>query len=183
MTIDEAKPKFNQVVDHFEQELKKLRTGRASVSMLENVTVEMYGQQMPIQHVATITVVDAQMLQIAPYDASNIEAVAAAIRDDQALGLNPADDGKVVRVPIPAMTTERRQEVVKQLGEKIEQANISMRNIRHEVLNSAKESAKAKEISEDDVKRVEKQIGELMDEFKRKIDDLAKARETEIMTV
>lgn len=183
MTIEEAKQKLTQAVEHFESELKKLRTGRASVSMLENVQVEVYGQAMPLQHTATVTVLDAQMLQIAPYDPSNLDGISASIREDQALGLNPSDDGKVIRVPIPPMTEERRQEVVKQLRDKVEQANISMRNVRHEVLNAAKEQLKDKEISEEDSKRVEKQVTDLMAETKAKIDEIAKAKETDILTV
>ncbi len=183
LTVNEAKPKLAQVVEHFSDSLKKLRTGRANAGMIENVSVSVYGQDMKLPHVATVTVLDAQTLQIAPFDPSNIEAISAAIREDQSLGLNPADDGKVVRIPIPAMTTERRQEVVKMMREKVEEANIAMRNIRHDVINLAKQQEKDKEISRDDVKGVEKQINEMLDASRTEIEAIAKAKETEIMTV
>lgn len=183
LTIDEAKTKLDQAVDHLVEELKKLRTGRASASMLDGVQVEVYGQQMPLAHVATITVLDAQMIQISPFDPSNLDAISTAIREDQSLSLNPADDGKVVRVPIPAMTSDRRQEVVKQLHEKVEETNISLRNTRHDVLNTAKQQKNDKEINEDEYSSIDKQVADLMDEYKTKIDELSKTKESEILTV
>jgi ribosome recycling factor len=183
LSIDEAKPKLEQAYEHLLEELKKLRTGRAAASMLDGVLVEVYGQTMPLKHMATITVLDAQMLQISPFDPNNLDSISLAIREDKALGLNPADDGKVVRVPIPAMTTERRQDVVKQLNEKVEDANIVLRNVRHEVLNTVKAQLKEKTISEDDYNRADKQMNELMDDYKNKIDELAKNKETEILSL
>lgn len=183
LNVKEAKEKLDGIVDHLHEELKKLRTGRASVSMLENVNVEVYGQPMKLPHVATLTVLDAQMIQIAPFDPNNLDTISAAIRDDQSLGLNPSDDGKVVRVPIPPMTQERRQEVVKQLHAKLEDANIAMRNVRHEVLNTAKQQVKDKEISEDDEKRVEKELSELLEDFKQTTEKIVADKETEVTTV
>ena len=181
--INEAQAKLDSIVDHLSEELKKLRTGRANVGMLDGVNVEVYGQSMKLNHVATLTVLDAQMIQIAPFDPSNLDNISAAIRDDQALGLNPADDGKVIRVPIPPMTQERRLEVVKQLKAKLEDANVAMRNVRHDVLNTAKAQVKDKEISEDDEKRIEKQFGEMQDSFKQTTEEMIAAKEAEIMTV
>ena len=123
------------------------------------------------------------MLQIAPFDPSNIDAISAGIRDNQALGLNPSDDGKVVRVPIPAMTQERRMEVVKQLKAKQEDANVAMRNVRHDVLNTVKAQVKDKEIGEDDQKRIEKELNEMLDTFKKTCDQLVADKEAEVMTV
>ena len=183
LSVSEAKPKLEAAYTHLVEELKKLRTGRASVAMLDGITAEVYGNQTPLNHISTITVLDAQMIQISPYSPDNLDAISEAIRNNQALGLNPSDDGKVVRVPIPPMTQERREQVVKVLHEKVEEANISLRNIRHEVLNTAKDQLKEKEISEDEHARIEKQMGELMDEYKQKLDDLAAQKEEEIMTV
>ena len=148
MALDnkQAQTKLDGIAEHLDLELKKLRTGRANAGMLENVKVEVYGQDMALPHVATITVLDAQMLQIAPFDPNNLDNITAAIRNDQSLGLNPADDGKVIRVPIPPMTQERRLEVVKLIKGKAEDSLVAMRGVRHDVLNNLKEQVKNKKM-------------------------------------
>jgi ribosome recycling factor len=181
--VNEAKTKLGGAVEHLQNELKRLRTGRASASMLDGVMVEAYGAQMPLNQTATITVPEGQLLQITPFDPNNLQAIVAAIRNNQSLGLNPTDDGRVVRVPIPPLTEERRRELAKQIGEKVEDCMISMRNVRHDALRAADNAKKDKQLSEDDVKRVEKQIDELMSRQKQAADQLAKAKETELMTV
>ena len=183
LEINEAQQKLDSIVEHLHEQLKKLRTGRANVGMLENVNVKVYGQDMKLPHVATLTVLDAQMIQIAPFDPTNLDAISAAIREDQSLGLNPADDGKVIRVPIPPMTQERRLDVVKQLRAKLEEANVAMRNVRHDVLNGAKAQVKDKEISEDDERRIEKELNEMLDEFKQKTEQIVNDKESEVMNV
>lgn len=181
--IDEAKTKLNAAVEHLQGELKKLRTGRAQPSMLDGVMVEAYGSQMPLNQTATISAPEAQLLQITPFDPNNLQAIATAIRNNQSLGLNPTDDGRVVRVPIPTLTEERRRDLAKQIGEKVEDCMIAMRNIRHDALKTADTAKKDKAMSEDDVKRVQKQMDDLMAQQKQSVDQLAKAKETEIMTV
>lgn len=181
--INLYKTKMQQAFAYFEDELKKIRTGRAHPAMLEGVMVSAYGSKMPLNQVATVIVAEAQLLQITPFDPSNIGAVANAIREDQALGLNPSDDGRVVRVPIPALTEERRKQIAKQLGDKVEECRISLRNIRHDALKDAKVKKDAKELTEDDVKRAEKQLDGYISEFQAKLDSSAKAKEAEIMTV
>lgn len=181
--ISEAGKKLEDALNHFHDEAKKLRTGRASASMLDSVSVEVYGAMTPLAHVATVNVVDAQMIQVQPFDPSNLDKIAAAIRDDSSLGLNPADDGRVIRLPIPPMTEERRREVVKQLYEKAEEFNIVMRNIRHDVLNSAKTQKNDGEIGQDDLNRIEKQMTSYMDEYKAKMESAKKLKEDEIMKV
>lgn len=151
--------------------------------MLDGVVVEVYGQKMPLNQVGNVVAADAQLLQVTPFDPSNVQAIVAAIRDNQSLDLNPSDDGRVVRVPIPALTTERRQEMVKQLGEKVEDCRIALRNIRHDGLKDAKAMKDSKEISEDNLARLEKTIGKAMDDFQNRLDASAKAKEQEIMTV
>lgn len=180
---EDTKNKLAIAKEHLEEEFKKLRTGRAHPSMLDGIKIEAYGVMMPLNQVATTTAQEAQLLQISPFDPSNIQAIAAAIRNDQSLGLNPADDGRVVRVPIPPLTTERRQQIVKQLNEKVEEQFIATRNIRHEALDAAKKAKSDKDISEDDFTRIEKQVEELMAKNKTEVEALAKAKEQEIMTI
>ena len=181
--VDETKTKLQAAVSHLSDELKKIRTGRASASMLDGVMVTAYGVPMPLNQVATVTAPEAQLIQITPFDPSNLQAISSAIRDNPSLGLNPMDDGRVVRVPIPALTEERRREIAKQLGEKVEAAMISMRNIRHDALKLADQAKKDKDISEDDYKRLEKQIDDAMAQQKAAVDSQARAKETEIMTL
>lgn len=178
-----AKQQMTETVEHFRQELAKIRTGRANPQMLQGLSAEVYGQQTPLEHVATVNAVDAQLLQITPYDPNNLEVITAAIRDDKSLGLNPSDDGKVIRVPIPPLTTERREQIVKQVGEKVEQTKVSLRNARHEALDAAKTAKNDGDISEDDYHRFEKQINESVKDSQEQIEELAEAKEQEIMTV
>lgn len=181
--VTQADNKLRHAVDHFSEEIKKLRTGRAHPSMLDGVIAEAYGTPMPLNQLATITAPEPQLLQISPFDPNNIQAIASAIRDNQSLGLNPSDDGRVVRVPIPALTEERRRDIVKQLNEKIEECMIAQRGIRRDVIGDLDAAKKDKDISEDDHKRLSKQIDDLMAKHKTSVDDLAKSKETEIMTV
>jgi len=174
---------MQQAFAHFEDELKKIRTGRAHPSMLDSVQVEAYGTKMPLNQLGNTVAVEAQLLQITPFDQTNIKNIASAIRDDQALGLNPSDDGRVVRVPIPALTTERRAQIAKQLGEKAEDCRIALRNVRHDALKEAKAKKDAKEISEDDMKRAEKNLDQLITGFQTRLESAARLKETEIMTL
>ncbi len=182
-SIDEAKKQMSRAMEHFEAELNKIRTGRANASILESVKIVAYGQETPLMHAANVNALDAQTLQITPFDPNNLEAISAAIREDQSLGLNPADDGRVVRVSIPPMTEERRREVVKQVSEKAEEAKISLRNARHELLKTAKQQEKEGDISRDDYSDTEKAVAEHMDELHRTLEEATKAKEQEIMTV
>jgi ribosome recycling factor len=168
---------------HFEEEIKKIRTGRANPGMLEGVMVEAYGTKMPLIQVATVAVPEPQLLQINPFDPTTVQAIVKAIREDQSLGFNPSDDGRIVRVTIPALTAERRQQIAKQLGEKVEDCRIALRNVRHDALKDAKVKKDAKELSEDDIKRVEKALDEAMRGSQAQLDSLAKAKEQEILTL
>ena len=175
--------KMTNAFTHFEDELKKVRTGRAHPGMLDGIKVEVYGTSMPLNQAANITAPEAQMLLVTPFDPGNIAAISAAIRADQGLGFNPSDDGRLVRVPVPALTEERRKLLVKQTGEKVEEARIALRNIRQDALKDAKRKKDDKELSEDDVKRVEKEIDRLMSDFQAKIDESFKAKEKDILTI
>ena len=181
--VDQAKSKFKQAVEHFTEELKKVRTGRAHPSMLDGVTVSAYGSPMPLVQVASVTVPEPQLLQITPYDPNNLQAISSAIRDNPSLGMNPMDDGRVVRVPVPPLNEERRREYVKVLNGKLEDCMVSMRNIRHEARGTIDKAKKDKSIGEDDAKRLEKQVDETMNQSKTEAESIAKAKEQEIMTV
>lgn len=175
--------KMDHALEHFSDELKKVRTGRAHPDMLSSVMVSAYGAKMPLNQVANVTAPEPQQLLVSPFDPSNIQSITAAIRDDQSLGFNPSDDGRVVRVPIPALTEERRREMVKLLGDKVEDCRIAMRNVRQDALKDAKRMKDAKELSEDDLKAVEKEFDKLMHDYQAKIDKTFKAKEQEVMTV
>ncbi len=175
--------KCAHAVAHFEDELKKVRTGRAHPSMLDSIHIEAYGQLMPLNQVANVTVPEATMLTVTPFDPTNLQAIAAAIRQDQSLGLNPSDDGRVVRVPIPALTEERRKQIVKQTSEKVEEARIAVRNARQDALKEIKRLKDAKELSEDDQKRAEKQVDDLVAKYNDVVENLFKEKEKEILTI
>ena len=181
--VEDAKKKFHAAFEHFQSELKKVRTGRAHASMLDGVMVTAYGAQMPLNQVANVTAPEAQLIQITPFDPSNIQAIASAIRDNPTLGLNPSDDGRVVRVPIPALTEERRREYVKVLSGKVEDCMIALRGVRRDAMDDVAQAKKDKAIGEDDAKRLEKQVDEAMNKAKTDVEAAAKVKETEIMTV
>lgn len=181
--VGDAKSKFAGAVEHYREQLKSLRTGRASAAMLDGVMVEAYGQPMPLNQVANVTAPEAQLLQITPFDPGNLQAIASAIRDNQSLGMNPSDDGRVVRVPVPALTEERRREIVKQLGGKQEDAMIVIRNIRREALDAVDTAKKDKEIGEDDAKRLQSQVEDAVKATTADVEAASKAKEQEIMTV
>ncbi|MBQ1298533.1 ribosome recycling factor [Candidatus Saccharibacteria bacterium] len=176
-TKDDRK-KMEGIIDRFKTEMKKVRTGRAHPDMLSGVKVEVYGQFMPLNQVANITASDATLLVITPFDPTNIQAISNAIRSDQSLGLNPSDDGRVIRVPIPPLTEERRKEIVKHASAKVEEAKVALRNIREDARKSVKI---ATEMSEDVKKRAEKEIDELTKEFNNKVEAEFKTKSEEIM--
>lgn len=151
--------------------------------MLDGVMVEAYGTPMPLIQVATVTAPEAQLLQISPFDPSNLQAISTAIRNNPTLGLNPSDDGRVVRVPIPALTEERRRELAKQIGQKQEESMVSMRAVRHTALDAINEAKKTKVIGEDDSKRLTTQVEEAMNKSRMEVEAIAKAKENELMTV
>lgn len=181
--ISETSKKFKSAIEHFAEDLKTVRTGRAHPSMLDGVTVEAYGTPMPLIQVGNVTTPEAQLLQITPFDPNNVSAIAAAIRNNQSLGLNPMDDGKVVRVPIPPLTEDRRRDYVKLVSQKMEDAMISARNIRRDAMDIIDSAKKDKAIGEDDAKRLQDQIEDKMNAAKAEVEALAKAKEEEILTV
>ncbi len=175
--------KMAGALEHYTEELKKIRTGRAHPSMLDGIKAEAYGSEMPLNQVANITAPEAQLLQVTPFDPATIQSIAAAIRKDPGLGFNPSDDGRVIRVPIPALTEDRRKLLVKQASEKTEEVRIVFRGVRQDALKDAKAKKESKVISEDDLKLVEKEIDRLMNEHQAKIDEALKIKEKDILTI
>lgn len=175
--------KFNQIISRYEDELKKVRTGRAHPSQLDGIKAEVYGVSLPLNQVASIAAPEAQMLQVTPFDPNNIQLITAAIRSDQSLGFNPSDDGHTIRIPVPALTEERRKLLVKQASEKVEDARISLRGIRQDALKDAKHKKESKELSEDDVKRIEKDIDKNMINANTKIDEIFLLKERDILKI
>jgi ribosome recycling factor len=181
--VDETNSKFTSAISHFESELKKVRTGRAQPSMLDGVMIEAYGSPMPLNQVASVAAPESQLLQITPFDPNNLQAIASAIRDNPSLGLNPMDDGRVVRIPIPPLTEERRRDYVKVINSKTEDCMVGLRSIRHAALDAINQAKKDKLVGEDDAKRYEKHVDEDMGKAKIAAESAAKAKETEVMTV
>lgn len=176
---DEYQEQMKNIIAHFQEELKKVRTGRAHPDMLGSVKVEAYGQFMPLNQVANVTASGGTMLLVTPFDPSTINAISNAIRNDQSLGLNPSDDGHVVRVPVPPITEERRKEIVKNTSEKVETAKVAIRNIRED----ARKEIKSAELPEDTVKRAEKEVDSLTKDFVGQIDEIFKKKSAEIMSI
>jgi len=181
--LQETKTKLGAATEHFKQEIAKIRTGRAHPGMLDGVTVEVYGQAMPLKAVASIAAPEAQLLQITPFDPNNLKAISEAIRDNPSLGLNPADDGRVVRIQIPPLTEETRLSMVKILRQKAEDSAIATRSVRHEAIRKVEQAEKDKQVGKDERFQLEKQIDELLTQQKNEIDGLEKTKETEILTV
>ena len=171
--------KMTATVERFKDEMKKVRTGRAHPDMLAGVKAEVYGQYAPLNQISNITVSGASMLLITPYDISNIEKISSAIRADQALGLNPSDDGRVIRVPIPPLTEDRRKEIVKTASAKEKKKKISLRQAR----DDARKEIKALELPDDAKKRAEKVVDDLIKQYNSEIDKLFSEKEAEIMKI
>lgn len=180
--VKQTQERMERHVESLRQELAKLRTGRASLALLEDVRVEVYGQQMPLAHVATLNVPEPRLITVQPWDASVIPAIEKAIQTAQ-LGLTPANDGKLIRLPIPTLTEERRKEIVKAVRKCSEDAKIAVRNTRRDANEGLKKSTKEQGWSEDDVKRLQQEIQKLTDTFSEKIDALMAGKEKEVMTV
>ncbi len=181
--LEESKHKIDTATAHLRDELKKLRTGRAHPGMLDGVTIEAYGQNMPLKAAAAVSAPEAQLLQITPFDPANLQAIAEAIRKDQSLGLTPTDDGRVVRINLPPMTAENRQSMVKVVGQKAEDCFVSVRQARHEAFHKLEQAEKDRTIGKDDLERSKKQIDELVTKQKSVVENVARSKETEILTV
>ena len=176
------KEKMTKSLDLFSKELSSLRTGRANASMLDLIKVDVYGQKMPINQLATITVPEPRTINVQVWDVNNVSLIDSAIRKSE-LGLNPQIDGPLMRLPIPDLNEERRSELKKIIKSTGEKCKVSIRNIRREANDELKKLLKSKEISEDEEKKYEKKIQTITDEQIKKIDEKVISKETEIMKI
>src|ERR1700690_494387 len=181
-TYVQLKTRMDKAVDDFRKALVGTRTGRASVHMLDGVLVEAYGSQMPLNQVATVHAPEPQLITVQPYDPSQLAAIEKAIRGGE-LGLNPMNDGKMIRVPIPALTEERRKEMVKHLNKVLEDHRTAVRNIRRDGNDAIKKAMKDKKISEDEENRSMNEIKKLTDGEIKKMEEMCKAKEKEEMEI
>jgi ribosome recycling factor len=177
-----ARTRMEKAVDDFRKELTTIRTGRANVSVLDGIRVDYHGTPMPVNQLGTVTVPDATMLVIAPWDASAVAMIDKAIRSSD-MGLNPTNDGKVVRVPMPAPTEERRRELVKHMHKTLENHRTAVRNVRRDAKESIDKLEKDKKISQDEQKRALDELEKLSQAETKKIEDLAAAKEREVMDI
>jgi ribosome recycling factor len=178
----QLKTRMDKAVDDFRKALVATRTGRASVHMLDSVSVEAYGSQMPLNQVATVHAPEAQLITVQPFDPSQLSSIEKSIRAAE-LGLNPMNDGKIIRVPIPALTEERRREMVKHLHKVLEDHRTAVRNIRRDGNDLIKKALKDKKITEDEEKRAMEEIQKLTDGEIKKMEDMCKAKEKEVMEI
>jgi len=174
--------RMDGAVESLQKEFSGLRTGRASVNLLDAVVVDLYGSKMPVNQVGSISVPESRMLSVQVWDASAVKSVEKAIRD-AGLGLNPMPDGNNIRIPIPDLNEERRQELTKVAGKYAESARIAVRNVRKDGMDGIKKMEKDGDISEDDLKRLSDEVQKLTDETVKNIDTLLSDKETDIMTV
>jgi ribosome recycling factor len=179
-TLAQAKVRMSKAVEEFQQELAAVRTGRASASLLDHVKVEYYGTPTPLNQVATLGVPEPVLITIQPWDPGLLAAIEKAIRSS-GLGLNPMNDGKMLRVPIPPLTEERRKELVKRVHAILENHRLTVRNVRRDANEALKKLLKDKQISEDDERRGLEEIQKLTDDFVAKLDGQGKVKEDEIM--
>ena len=174
--------RMNKSIDSFKKEISSLRTGRANSAMLDQIKIEVYGQQMPLNQVATITTPEPRTLSIQVWDASNVNTIDAALKKSD-LGINPQVDGQIIRIRIPDLTEERRKEMIKTLKSLGEKAKVSIRNIRRDSNEEIKKLLKEKKISEDENKNYEKEIQKTTDDYIKNIDTLLESKEKEIITI
>jgi len=176
----QLKARMEKAVEDFRKAMAATRTGRANVHMLDGVTVDAYGAQMPLNQVAQVHAPEAQLITVQPFDPSQLGAIEKAIRSGD-LGLNPMNDGKIIRVPVPPLTQERRQEMVKHLHRVLEEHRTAVRNIRRDGNDAIKKALKDKKIAEDDEKRAHEEIQKLTDDEIKKMEEMSKAKEREVL--
>ena len=180
--IADAVRRMDKSVENTQQEFNGVRTGRASAALLDRVEVDYYGQPTPLNQLATINVPEARMLTIQPFDPSSIRTIERAIQESD-LGLTPSNDGKIIRLPIPQLTEERRKELVKIVRNLAEEGRVAVRNVRRDVMHDLKELVDNGDVGADEEHRAEERVQKLTDEHTHTIDELLKRKEAEIMEV
>ena len=176
----QLKTRMDKAVEDFRRAMTATRTGRANVHMLDSVSVDYYGSQMPLNQIAQVHAPEPQLITVQPFDPSSMAAIEKAIRSAE-LGLNPMNDGKMIRVPVPPLTQERRQEMVKHLHKVLEEHRTAVRNIRRDGNDATKKALKDKKITEDDEKRALEEIQRLTDGEIKKMEEMSKAKEKEVL--
>ena len=180
--VKDTSARMERSIEAFRKELGKVRTGRASFSLLDGVKVDYYGTPTPLQQVGTLSVPESRLITVTPWDTKMIGPIEKAIQGS-GLGLNPSSDGKTVRIPIPPLTEERRRELAKVVRKMAEDARVAVRNVRREAIEKLKDREKKKEISEDIVKRGQERVQKETDAHVKKIDEILKSKEQEILEV
>lgn len=181
-TLDTAKKRMAKCIEDMQKTLATMRTGRASISILDNIQASYYDTATPLNQMATLSTPDPTLILIHPWDPSTIPSIEKAILASD-LGLNPTNDGKVIRLPIPPLTEERRKQLAKAIGQTAEQHRVALRQIRHDANDRLKQALKEKDLSEDEEKDGLRKVQELTNEYVKKVDDLLKQKEAEILEI
>ncbi|MGK2848913.1 MAG: ribosome recycling factor [Minisyncoccota bacterium] len=180
--LSEKKKDFDAAVEHFSMESAKIRTGRANPGLVENLPVDYYGVKTPLQQMASINIPEARQILIQPWDKDGLIAIESAIRESD-LGLNPSNDGQSIRITLPALTEDRRRELVKTLNNRTEDARIALRSIREEIWKTIQDKEHAGEIAEDDKFQGKEELQKVVDEYNQTLEMMRKKKEEEIMTL
>lgn len=180
--FDNIKERMGKCINALESELGTIRAGRANPTVLDKITVDYYGAPTPINQMASVSVAEARILVVQPYDASQLKPIEKAIQASD-LGINPTNDGRVLRIAFPQLTEDRRKELCKQVSKICEESKVAVRNVRRDGMDKIKAKKKANEITEDDVKEAEKDIQKLTDKFVEKIDKIGEEKDKEIMAI
>jgi ribosome recycling factor len=180
--LDDGKRRMDKSVEATHHEFNTVRTGRASAALLDRITVDYYGQQTPVKQLATINVPEPRMLTVQPFDPGSLKSIERALMESD-LGVTPSNDGKLIRLPIPALTEERRKELVKIVRHLAEDGRVAIRNVRRDVMHDLKELVREGEVGDDEERRAEDRLQKITDEHVHRIDDLLRRKEEEIMEV
>jgi ribosome recycling factor len=181
-SLQKARQRMDGAIEALRREFAGVRTGKASPALLDTIRVEAYGSMVPLNQVGTVSAPEARMLTVQPWDKSLMKATEKALRESD-LGLNPSNDGQIIRIPIPPLTEERRREYVKLLHKLTEEARVAVRNVRRDANDEVKQSQKDEGLSEDDVRREQAEVQKLTDQYIARIEELMKHKEAEIMEV
>jgi len=181
-TLQKARQRMEGAIEALRREFAGVRTGKASPALLDSIKVEAYGSLMPLNQVGTVSAPEARMLTVQPWDKTMLKAIEKALRESD-LGLNPSNDGSIIRIPIPPLTEERRKEFVKMLHKLTEEARVAVRNVRRDANDEVKHRQKDEGLSEDDIRREQGEVQKLTDQYIARIEELMKHKEAEIMEV
>ncbi len=181
--LKQATQKMDRTLDHLTEELSQVRSGRATTGLLDGVKVEVYGQSMPIKGLANISIPDARTILITPWDKSNLATIEKAIREDQSLGLTPNNDGSMIKLNIPPLNEERRTQLTKMVAEKLESAKVSLRSVRHDILNQGRDKNKSGTLTDDDIRSLEQKLNELIEKKNSQADAQFESKKSELMEV